>query len=168
MHHMLEGSRVEKSGLASVDLTSADKKGATGSVTGVLSRLIARVAEKSGLLSPAKFESLISTEMTEYFNDHPAISPSSSKSENENIFDPKSEIAHIRHLSRAERLTTVPKFKKNVVAQSEALAMCRIYIERMIDFDPDTPVEKQLDVVAQFSSRYGFGEWNNIFRETLE
>jgi hypothetical protein len=89
----------------------------------------------------------IDKEMETYFQEAPSIP---------GVFSPQDELVKMWQMEGNERKTAFETFKRTYVKQMEALAMCRVFIEKMITHDPDAPNEQLDTILTQFAERYGF------------
>lgn len=113
---------------------------------------ILKLKEHFGKLSQNDFDWLLDFDFREFVNDNPPI---------KGVFSPEDELAKIRKLPREQRKEALIDFKDKLNRQRKALATCRIFIERVIEFNHDIPKEKLLRLVERFSSSYGFSDKQN-------
>ncbi len=73
-------------------------------------------------------------------------------------FSPQEEIRKIRKLPRQERKEAFSVFKNKLERQREGWANCRVFLERIIEFDNDIPKDYLLKWVYLFGENYGFTE----------
>jgi hypothetical protein len=100
-------------------------------------------------LSRREFLDLLDIDFSFFINDVPPI--------NER-FSPEETFQHIKKSSPEERAQLIPIFKDTLVRQRKALAACRIFVERSIEYDPETPLQDLQEIVKHFSSPYGFSK----------
>ncbi len=81
------------------------------------------------------------------------------------MFSPKEELEKIKKLPRDQKKESLLVFKENFERQRQALATLRIFIERSIEFNPDTPKEKLMEIIEWFDTNYGF---DNSQRKIIE
>lgn len=117
-----------------------------------------KVKEYFGQLNQEDFDQLLSFDLQEQLQDNQPI---------EGVFSPKDELAKIKSLPREQRREAITAFKENLTRQREALATCRVLIERTIEFNHDTPREKLTGLVEQFSTQYGFHDRQKQIIEQL-
>ncbi len=73
-------------------------------------------------------------------------------------FCPQKEIQKIKKLSRQERKEALNIFKNKLERQRDGWASCRVFLERIIEFDNDPPRDYLLEWVHLFGKNYGFTE----------
>jgi len=117
-----------------------------------------KVKEYLGGLNQEEFDQLLDLDFQKQIIDNPPI---------DCVFFPEEELAKIKRLPREQRRDALETFKENLVRQRKALAACRVFIERTIGFNHDTPKEKLLKLVEQFSSSYGFNDRQKQIIEQL-
>jgi len=71
-------------------------------------------------------------------------------------FNSQEELFRISHLPRTERKKELPEFKRKVLVQKMAVALCQTYIERILQVQPAYPKDELIKWVEMFASRYGF------------
>ena len=117
-----------------------------------------KVKEYFGQLNQADFDQLVSFDFQEQLQDSPPI---------EGVFSSEDELAKIRSLPREQKKEALAVFKENLARQREALAACRVFIERSIEFNHDVPKEKLVGLIEQFSAHYGFNDRQKQIAEQL-
>ncbi|MFH0853640.1 MAG: hypothetical protein V1853_04525 [bacterium] len=117
-----------------------------------------KIKEYFGQLNQEDFDQLISFDFQEQLQDNPPI---------EGVFSPEDELAKIKSLPKEQRRESIATFKENLMRQRKALAACRVFIERTIEFNHDIPREKLIGLVEQFSSQYGFDDRQKQITEQL-
>ena len=117
-----------------------------------------KVKEYSGELNQKEFDELLSLDFQEQLQDNPPI---------EGVFSPEAELARIRSLPKEQKREFLGKFKENFAKQKEALANCRVFIERCIEFDHDVPREKLVGLIEKFGKQYGFTDEQKQIAEQL-
>ena len=75
------------------------------------------------------------------------------------------DIQEILKIPKQQRAEALPAFKEKLLRQRKAMAKCRLYIERSIETDNDTPKQHLMSIVDQFSDHYAFSQKH---RETAE
>lgn len=115
-----------------------------------------RIREYLGQLNQEDFDQLLDFDLQEQLTDDPPI---------EGVFSPEDELAQIKSLPREQKREALTTFKETLARQREALAACRVFIERTIEFNHDVPREKLAELVEQFSTQYGF---NDRQKQTIE
>ncbi len=87
-------------------------------------------------------------------------------------FNPEEELRHIKEEtsgSNKERRGRLESFKQRLELQREGLASCRLFIERIIEFDNNVPLEALLGWVKLFSAKYSFTkEQGEAIREIID
>ena len=84
-------------------------------------------------------------------------------------FSPTRELSKIRQAPRNEQKAALDTYKAKLIQQRKALARCRVFVERSIEFDPDVAKEKLDQWISKFSLRYGFApEQKEIAERTVE
>lgn len=106
-----------------------------------------KIKEYFGQLNQEYFDQLLDLDFQEQLKDVPPI---------EGVFSPEDELAKIKNLPKEQRREALSTFKKNLARQRKALAACRVFIERTIEFNHDIPREKLAGLIKQFSTHYGF------------
>lgn len=106
-----------------------------------------KVKEYFGQLNQEDFDQLLDFDFQEQLRENSPI---------EGVFSPEDELAKIKSLPREQKREALAIFKENLARQREALAACRVFIERTIEFNHDIPREKLLGLVEKFTAQYGF------------
>lgn len=117
-----------------------------------------KVKEYFGKLNEEEFDKLLTLDFQSQLDDNPPI---------EGVFSPEVELARIRSLPKDQKREAVDKFKENLAAQREALASCRVFIERCIEFNHDVPREKLVGLIEKFGAQYGFTDEQKQISEGL-
>ncbi len=117
-----------------------------------------KVKEYFGKLNQEEFDELLSIDFQEQLQDNPPI---------ESVFSPEAELARIRSLPKEQKREALGKFKENFAKQKEALANCRVFIERCIEFNHDVPKEKLVGMIEKFGKQYGFTDEQKQIAEIL-
>lgn len=104
------------------------------------------------------FDQLLDFDFQEQLRDNPPIS---------GVFSPEDELAKIKSLPREQKREALATFKEKLARQRKALAACRVFIERTIEFNHDVPREKLIGLVEQFSTQYGFDDRQKQIIEQL-
>ena len=117
-----------------------------------------KIKEYFGGLSEKEFDELLAFDYQYQLQDNLPIN---------GTFSPEEELSKIKSLSGGQKKEMIDGFKKKLAIQREALANCRIFIERCIEFNPDTPKEKLMGVVEKFGSQYGFTQEQKQTSEKL-
>ncbi len=73
-------------------------------------------------------------------------------------FLPKKELELIKKMPKNEKRRALDEFKDKLERQREGWANCRVFIERIIDFDNNPPRDYLLEWVHLFGKEYGFTE----------
>jgi len=115
-----------------------------------------KMKEYFGALNQKDFDQLLSFDSQEWLQNNPKI---------KGVFSPKDELIKIKNLPKEKRGEALTTFKGNLSQQREALAACRVFIERNIEFNHDIPKEKLLELIELFSNQYGF---DNEQKEIIE
>ena len=106
-----------------------------------------KLKEYEGKISKEEFEDVLVFDTKEAFD---GIEPI------EKDLDPESEVGKILKLPTSERKQALADFKDKYARQREALAKCRVFIERFILVNPDIEKDKLMRIVRKFGRRYGF------------
>lgn len=117
-----------------------------------------KIKEYFGKLNQEDFDQLLDFDFQEQLKDVPPI---------EGVFSPEDELAKIKSLPKEQRREALATFKENLAKQREALAACRVFIERNIEFNHDVPREKLADLIEKFSEQYGFNARQKQIAEQL-
>lgn len=133
-------------------------EGAKEKISSYLKHKGLKVKEYFGQLNQEDFDQLLSLDLQEQLRDNPPI---------EGVFSPEDELAKIKSLPREQRKEAIGTFKENLARQREALAACRVFIERTIEFNHDIPREKLTGLVERFSTQYGFDNKQKQITEQL-
>jgi len=119
-----------------------------------------KVKKYFGQLNQEDFDQLLDFDFREQLKDTPPI---------EGIFSPEEELEKIKSLPREHKKEALATFKKNLTRQRKALATCRIFIERSIEFNHNVPREELLGLFEQFSTQYGFdSKQKQIIRQLID
>ncbi|MEK7604030.1 MAG: hypothetical protein AAB461_02830 [Patescibacteria group bacterium] len=108
-----------------------------------------KVKEHFGRLNQESFDNLLRLDFQEQLRDNPPI---------EGVFSPEDELAKIKLLPKEQKREALLIFKENLARQREALAACRVFIERNIEFNHDIPKGKLMALIEKFSAQYGFDD----------
>lgn len=117
-----------------------------------------KVKEYFGQLNQKNFDQLLDFDFQEQLKDVPPIKV---------VFSPEDELAKIKILPKEQKGEALATFKENLARQREALAACRVFIERTIEFNNDIPKIKLLKLVKQFAAQYGFNNRQKQITEQL-
>ena len=117
-----------------------------------------KVKEYFGQLNQKDFDQLLELDFQEQLKDTPPI---------EGAFSPEEELAKIKSLPREQKREALAAFKENLAKQREALAACRVFIERSIEFNRDIPRKKLTKLVDKFGAQYGFDDRQKQIIEQL-
>ncbi len=117
-----------------------------------------KIKEYLGRLNEEEFNKLLDLDFQNQLRDNPSI---------DKVFSPEAELARIRSLPKEGRREALDKFKENLATQREALANCRVFIERCIEFNHDVPKKKLVGLIGKFSTQYGFTEKQKQITEQL-
>lgn len=121
---------------------------------------ILKAKERVSGLSEEEIDQLLTIEFNEELWENPPMA--------EKRFSPEEELKRIKKLPKEERKEAVIYFKYNLEKQRKALASCRTFIERAIEFNNDVPKETLLRIAGRFSANYGFtGEQENIIEDII-
>ncbi len=111
-------------------------------------------------LTHEEFDDLLDFDFKDLLRYNPSI---------EGGFSSEEELMRIKKLPKDQKKAALTKFKENWVVQKNALASCRIFIERYINIDNDVPKEKLMDIVEKFGSYYSFtNEQKNIAEKIID
>ena len=108
-----------------------------------------KVKEYIGKLDQKAFDNLLYLDFQEQLRDNLPI---------ERVFSPEDELAEIKTLPREQKREALMVFKENLARQREALAACRVFVERSIEFNHDIPREKLIALIEKFGAQYGFND----------
>jgi hypothetical protein len=114
--------------------------------------------EYYGDISQEELGELLGLDFQEQLESNPPI---------EGIFSPEEELSKISKLPKVERKDALDTFKERLVSQREALASCRIFIERCIAVNNDVPKEYLMNWVEKFGSKYGFSDTQRKIAEGI-
>lgn len=114
--------------------------------------------EYYGGISQEELDELLGLDFQEQLESNPPI---------EGIFSPEEELSKIGKLPKAEKKDALDTFKERLVSQREALASCRIFIERCIAVNNDVPKEYLMNWVEKFGSKYGFSDTQRNIAEGI-
>lgn len=117
-----------------------------------------KVKEYFGQLNQEEFDELLSVDFQDQLKDNPPI---------EGVFSAEKELARIKSLPKEQKREALTSFKENLAKQQEALANCRVFIERYIEFNNDVPREKLVVLIEQFGTQYGFTDAQKQTAEKL-
>jgi len=117
-----------------------------------------KIKEYLGQLNQEDFDKLLEFDFKEQLKDIPPI---------EGIFSPEEELAKIKSLPKKQKRKALATFKENLAQQSEALAVCRVFLERSIEFNHDVLREKLIELVEKFGAKYGFDSHQRQILEQL-
>lgn len=73
-------------------------------------------------------------------------------------FDPYEELENIKGQQKPHRKESLDSYKEKLSRQREALAQCRIFVERSIEFNNDVGRDALFGLVSKFAGHYGFTE----------
>ena len=94
-----------------------------------------------------EFDSLLNHDFENILLENPPL---------EGEFNPQEELQKIKKLSREERKEALSVFKNKLERQREAWANCRVFLERIIEFDNDAPENYLQQWLRRFGGDYGF------------
>lgn len=117
-----------------------------------------KVKEYFGKLNEEEFDKLLILDFQSQLEDNPSI---------EGVFSPEAELAKIKSLPKDQKREAIDKFKENLAVQREALASCRVFIERCIELNHDVPREKLVGLIEKFGAQYGFTDEQKQISEGL-
>ena len=112
----------------------------------------------SGRLNQDEFDLFLELDVQKFLRTTPPIM---------GMFSPEKELEKIRNLKGIQKKEALTIFKMNLARQREALASCRIFIEKCIEFNHDVPREKLTQLVDLFSAYYGFDEKQSQIAQQL-
>lgn len=118
-------------------------------ISGYLKYKGLKVKEYFGRLNQEDFDELLDFDFQEQLKDTPAI---------EGVFSPEEELAKIKSLPKEQKREALATFKENLARQREALAACRVFIERTIEFNHNAPRENLVTLTEKFATHYGFND----------
>lgn len=120
---------------------------------------VLKVKEYFGKLNPEEFDELLSFDFRTHLEENPPIGET---------FSPEEELIKLRSLPKEEKRKALDVFKQRLATQRKAWGQCRRFIERRIEFNPDVPRNKLIDLVAnQFGKPYGFTKEQQQIAEQL-
>lgn len=117
-----------------------------------------KVKEYFGQLNQEDFDQLLDFDFQEQLRDTPPI---------KGIFSPEDELAKIKSLPREQKREAIATFKENLARQREALAACRVFIERSIEFNHDVSREELASLIEKFGRQYGFNDQQKQIAEQI-
>lgn len=116
--------------------------------------------EQEHSLSSEEFAALLDSDFTEKLRNNPPI---------EGIFSPKADLSRVKNLPKERRKEALRVFRDTLARQREALASCRVFLERKIAFHHDVPKEELFGVIEKFGAAYGFDATNRkIIKQGVE
>ncbi len=120
---------------------------------------VLKVKEYFGKLNPEEFDELLSFDFRTHLKENPPIGET---------FSPEEELTKLRRLPKEDKREALGVFKQRLATQRKAWGQCRRFIERRIEFNPDVPRDKLIDIVTnQFGEPYGFTEEQQQIAEQL-
>lgn len=117
-----------------------------------------KVKEYFGQLTQEDFDQLLSFDFQEQLQDNPPI---------EGVFSPDDELTKIKSLPREQKREALVAFKENLARQRKALAACRVFIERSVEFNHDIAREKLVGLIEKFTIQYCFNDQQKQTTEQL-
>lgn len=143
-----------------------------GRFSGFLLKKRLRHKECLGKMNEREFYTLLSLDFSEELKSNLPLKTGE-------VFSFKKELKSLKNLdtkNKGIRKEKLDEFKNKLERQRRALGMCRRFIERTIEFNPDTPKDKLMEVYKQFALRYGFDDENkknfkrflNVYLKTRE
>ncbi|HEY4523630.1 MAG TPA: hypothetical protein VJK04_02035 [Candidatus Paceibacterota bacterium] len=151
-------SAVERSDNTSMPSKIQETLGAKEKIFSWLKYKGLKTKEYFGQLNQEDFDQLLSFDFQERLRDNPPI---------ESVFSPENELVKIKNLPREKKKGALAPFKENLARQREALATCRVFIERSVEFNHDIPREKLVGLIEKFTTRYGFSDQQKQTAEQL-
>ncbi len=109
-------------------------------------------------LTPEDFEKLLEFDFQDELNDNPPVEGTRWERHHIKFFPFSIEIDRIKKLPREEKRIALEELKDKLARQRKALAMCRVFLERCIEFNNDYPLEKLHIIVNKFQESYGFND----------
>lgn len=106
-----------------------------------------KIKEYAGKLNQNEFDELLIFDFQYQLRDNPPI---------KEVFSPAEELSRIRKAPKSEKRELLSVFKENLMRQREALANCRVFIERSIEFDHDIPRGNLFWIIENFGKEYRF------------
>jgi hypothetical protein len=117
-----------------------------------------KIKEYSGKLNQNEFDELLMLDLQDQLRDNPPI---------KEVFSPAEELSKIRKAPKGEKRELLSIFKENLMRQREALANCRVFIERSIEFNHDISGEDLVRIIQYFRKEYGFTDEQRQIAEQL-
>ncbi len=117
-----------------------------------------KIKEYSGKLDQNEFDELLRLDFQDQLRDNSPI---------KEVFSPEKELSKIRKAPKNEKRELLSVFKENLAKQREALANCRVFIERSIEFNHDVPGENLVRIIQYFRKEYGFTDEQRRIAEQL-
>lgn len=106
-----------------------------------------KLKEYFGKLNQADFDALLDFEFEQLSEDNPPL---------DGVFDASEKLSILKKLPKDQRVEALDSFKEKLIIQKEALAHCRVFIEKNIEEDNDIPKERLMKIVDKFAVQYGF------------
>lgn len=106
-----------------------------------------KIKEYSGKLDQSEFDELLMLDFQDQLRDNPPL---------KEVFSPAEELLKIRKAPKNEKRELLSVFKENLMRQREALANCRVFIERSIEFNHDVSGPNLVRIIQNFRKEYGF------------
>ena len=101
----------------------------------------------SDKLTHHEFNELLSFDFKNFIHNVPPM---------KGVFSAEPELERIKKAPKNEKRELLSIFKENLAKQREALANCRVFIERSIEFNYDVSRENLVGIIESFGKEYGF------------
>jgi hypothetical protein len=119
-----------------------------------------KVKEYFGKINKSELSKLLNSDFKQELVDNPPLNGS---------FDPKIELEKIKSYPKDNRKQALEEYKLSLMRQREAIAVCRTFMERVINVDPDISKGELIFIFNKFKDQYGFSsEQENIFSLVID
>jgi hypothetical protein len=126
-----------------------------GKISSFLEYKALKVKEYFGKINKSELSKLLNSDFRQELVDNPPLNGS---------FDPKIELEKIKSYPKDNRKEALEEYKLDLMRQREAIAVCRTFMERVINVDPDISKGELMFIFNKFKDQYGFSsEQENIF-----
>lgn len=119
-----------------------------------------KVKEYFGKINKSELSKLLNIDFKQELVDNPPLNGS---------FDPKIELEKVKSSPKVTRKQALEEYKSSLLRQHEAIAICRTFMERMINVDPDISKDELMFIFYKFKEQYGFSSaQENIFSLVID
>jgi hypothetical protein len=131
-----------------------------GKISSFLEYKALKVKEYFGKINKSELSKLLNIDFKQELLDNPPLNDS---------FDPKIELEKVKSSPKVTRKQALEEYKSSLLRQQEALAICRTFMERMINVEPDVSKDELMFIFNKFKTQYGFSsEQENIFSLVID